>query len=118
MTSKLGTLPDGVDSAMYLRDGWPYAVVCKVTMKDGCIGIGVFRNSQGRPLKPETADHAALTDAIVHLAPNPPDYTELHEHVAKMAKLAADEAERRRAQQEKPETDEDLQAALGQKAHD
>lgn len=106
-------LPEGVDSAMFLRDGWPYAVVCKVVMKDGCVGIGVYRwQGAGFPAPdPELSDKAAMTDAMTRIAPEPPDYTPLHEYVARQAAEA-------KARYEQPEPDHDLQATLGQKAHD
>lgn len=111
--SKLGGLPEGVDNAMFLRDGWPYAVVCKVVMKDGCVGIGTYRSSADARarglLTPEMADQLALLDAMQHVAPAPPDYSEIHAYMAQQKAAAL---------QEEPETDEDLQAALGQKAHD
>lgn len=110
--SVLGEMPEGVESAMYLRDGWPHAVVCKV-VKDGCVGIGVYRPTPGRrPINPEFADQAAMVDALAHLADAPPDYSEIQEHVRKMAAAASPAT----AYQEEP--DHDLQAALGQKAHD
>ncbi len=113
--SVLGEMPEGVAAAMYLRDGWPDAVVCKVLMTSGCIGIGIYRAKPGcRPISPEFADQAAMLDALQHVSAEPPDYTELHEHVAKMAAQASPAT----AYQEEPETDQDMQAALGQKAHD
>lgn len=113
MASVLGELPEGVESAMFLRDGWPDAVVCKVTMKSGCIGIGIYRPHTGHfPISPEFADQAALIHAIQHVSADPPDYSDIHEHVRKMAAQASTAT----AYQEEP--DEDLQAALGQKAHD
>ena len=33
----------------------------------------------------ELSDKAAMTDAMSHIAPEPPDYTPLHEYVAKQA---------------------------------
>lgn len=123
--SKLGDLPEGVESAMFLRDGWPDAVVCKVVMKGGCVGIGIYRRKQGRfPITPEFADGAAMTDAMQHVSAEPPDYSELHEHVAKMAARASpatayqEERPGGEAGHDDEETDQDLQAALGQKAHD
>lgn len=111
--SILGEMPESVAAAMYLRDGWPDAIVCKVLMKDGCIGIGLYRaKSNCRPISPAFADQAAMLDALQHISANPPDYTELHEHVAKMAAQASPAT----AYQE--ESDVDTQAALGQKAHD
>jgi hypothetical protein len=110
--SELVDLPEGVTSAMFLRDGWPHAVVCKVTMANGGVGIGLFRTMI--QVSPETADRAAMLDAINNASQDAPDYSELHEHAAKM-KAAA---EARSKPQEEPEPDDDLQASLGQKAHD
>jgi hypothetical protein len=117
--SKLGDLPEGVSSVMFLRDGWPDAIVCKVVMNNGCVGIGLFRPML--PVGPEISDRAALLDAMQHVSNQPPDYSELHEHAAKMkaeAEARSGVASPATAYQEEPETDEDLQAALGQKAHD
>lgn len=88
--SVLGDLPEGVASAMFLRDGWPNAVVCKVLMKNGCVGIGVsrFRSWIKRPVVAE-ADAAALSNAIANVSDAPPDYTEVLEHMAKMQAAAA-----------------------------
>jgi hypothetical protein len=36
-----------IDTEMYLRDGFPRATVCKVQLKDGRIGIGIFRQVPG-----------------------------------------------------------------------
>lgn len=87
MTDKsvLGDLPVGVSSILFLRDGWPDAVVCKVVMTTGCVGIGIVR-SPG--LTPEQADTAAMLDAIDHVSLNLPDYTEVHKHAAKMLEAA------------------------------
>jgi hypothetical protein len=104
-----GALPPEVESAMFLRDGWPHCSVCKVLMKDGRVGIGVWRNYVGAAVSPEEFDRRGLVDALHNVAPEPPDYTPLHEHVAKMAAAA---------KQPEPEPDNDLQASLGQKAHD
>ena len=54
--SKLGTLPEGVDSAMFLRDGWPDACVCKVVTKDGRVGIGLHRPCHPSRVTPEEFD--------------------------------------------------------------
>jgi hypothetical protein len=108
--SVLGDLPEGVSAAMFLRDGWPDAVVCKVLMTTGCIGIGIIRIPRGYPrLTPAAADELALKDAMGHLSASPPDYTEIHEHAAAM-KAKADAAA-------PAEPDHDLQASLGQGAH-
>lgn len=81
--SVLGNLPEGVESAMFLRDGWPLAVVCKVLMKNGCVGIGVVRYPYVAP-SPADADAAALGNALAHVGTAPPDYAALHEHMARM----------------------------------
>lgn len=113
-------LPEGVDSAMFLRDGWPHCCVCKVTMKNGCVGIGVYRwMAMDGPPSPAKFDEKALADAMKHVAPESPDYTELHEHAAKMAAIAVHRSEMAKAaRQAAEETDHDLQASLGQKAYD
>lgn len=82
--------PD-IDNEMYLRDGMPHACVCKVQMKDGRIGIGIFRQDPKAPgsLEGPAADRAALDDALE----NVPDSVNR-------------------------EPDHDLQASLGQKAHE
>lgn len=120
--SKLGTLPEGVDSAMFLRDGWPDACVCKVVTKDGRVGIGLHRPCHPSRVTPEEFDQFALEDAIANVSDHPPNYTPLHEHVAKMTVAAAMKRSHemhpngRYDHQEEP--DHDLQASLGQKAHD
>lgn len=55
-----------VDTELYLRDGFPFVTVCKVQLKDGRIGIGVFRQVLGQPgeLGVAAADAAALADAL------------------------------------------------------
>jgi hypothetical protein len=83
----MSELPEGVASAMFLRDGWPRAVVCKVVMKNGCVGIGLVRYPYKTP-SVEEADAAALSIAMAHVAHEPPDYTEVLEHMAQMAARA------------------------------
>lgn len=80
-----------IDTEMYLRDGMPHACVCKVQLKDGRIGIGIFRQDpkQSGSLEGPAADRAALDDAL--------------ENVYALAF---------------PECDDDMQASLGQKAHE
>ena len=110
--SVLGELPEGVESAMFLRDGWP-TVVCKAVLKDGRVGIGVYRHpdwSGSRP-RPDDADAEAMRDALLNMNDAPPDYTAIHDHAAKMAAAARDRV------QCTEEPDDDLQASLGQKAH-
>lgn len=113
--SVLGDLPEGVAAAMFLRDGWPDAVVCKVLMRTGCIGIGIWRASAAIPkLPPQKADEAAMRNAILNVSAEPPDYTEIHEHAAAMKAKA--EAAAQPLKTELVEQDDDLQASLGQPA--
>lgn len=111
MSSVLGDLPEDVATAMFLRDGYPLAVICKVTMRNECIGIGIVRQSAPYPLKIEALDAAALADAIAHVADKPPDYRDLHEYVEKMREAA-------QARVDREDADRDLQASLGQPARD
>lgn len=113
--SVLGELPDDVVTAMFLRDGYPQAVICKVAMRNGCIGIGIVRQTAPYPLKIEALDAAALADALEHVADAPPDYTELHEHIEKMKAAAAARAIDH-IHDAGEEVDHDLQASLGQPA--
>lgn len=90
----------GIDSEMYLRDGAPYATVCLVVMKDGRIGIGIYRpNLDGFPSSQSSYDTFAKADALdnLHKRPQP----------AGDPPAAVPE-----------EPDDDLQASLGQKAHE
>lgn len=81
--------PEGVESMMFLRDGWPLAVVCKVKMRDGRVGIGLFRlRDRYGSIAPALADEAALENAMDNLSDEPPDYTEIHEHVLRMKDAA------------------------------
>lgn len=69
-------LVDQIDTEMYLRDGFPHAVVCKVQLKDGRIGIGVARQDPKAPgaLAQQAMDKAALDDALENVpAPIDPD---------------------------------------------
>ena len=75
--------PEGVASIMYLRDGWPYTIVCKVQMQNGCVGIGVVRYPCMTP-DPAEADRAALGNAMAHIWREVPDYTPIQEHVARL----------------------------------
>jgi hypothetical protein len=79
----MSELPEGVDSVMYLRDGWPDVVVCKVKMKTEHVGIGVFR-ARGVKFSPSSMDHLAFKDAMANMGLRAPDYTEVQEHVAKL----------------------------------
>lgn len=72
---------------MFLRDGWPWAIACKVKMRNGCIGIGLVRYPFRAP-DPEEADRAALGNAMAHVSSEPPDYTAVHEYLAKKAEQA------------------------------
>lgn len=98
-------MSDTIDTEMYLRDGAPYATVCKVAMKDGRMGVGMYRLPPGMPMIEQDAlDARALSDALAHLIEPPIDHTLPHGFET--------------GAQQEPETDEDLQAALGQKAHE
>lgn len=93
-----------IDTEMYLRDGAPYATVCKVQLIDGRIGIGVFRqdpNATGS-LAQQAADKAALDDALENVPDLVPTMTvtrQHHEHCDFDGGV-------------------DLQASIGQKAHE
>lgn len=89
-----------IDTEMYLRDGMPFATVCKVQMTDGRIGIGIFRQDPSQPgsLEGSAADGAALDDALENL----------HAHPAVEGQIEMASEEPRH----------DLQASLGQKAHE
>jgi len=89
----MSELPEGVASVMFLRDGWPDCVVCKVLMTDGRVGIGLVRQPKNISdgvisiifeWGPETADESAMVDALRNIGGAPPDYTEIQEHVARM----------------------------------
>lgn len=97
-----------IDTEMYLRDGMPFANVCKVQLKDGRIGIGIFRQDPKAPgaLEDAAADRAALDDALENVPNAPVTMTatrQHHEHVD----YIHDAGE---------EPDHDLQASLGQPA--
>jgi len=79
----MSDIPEGVESVMYLRDGWPDVVVCKVKMQTEHVGIGVFR-SRGVKFSPANMDHLAFKDAMSNIGLRAPDYTELHDHLAKL----------------------------------
>jgi len=79
----MSDIPEGVESVMYLRDGWPDVVVCKVKMQTEHVGIGVFR-SRGVKFSPGNMDHLAFKDAMSNIGLRAPDYTELHDHLAKL----------------------------------
>src|SRR6185436_5370693 len=70
--SGVGDLPEGIESVMYLRDGWPDCVVCKVKMQTGHVGIGVYR-SRGVKFSPENMDHLAMRDAMSNMGLRAPD---------------------------------------------
>lgn len=89
-----------IDTVMYLRDGAPHATVCKVQMKDGRIGIGIIRSVPGSlPMSQSSYDALALSNALAHL----------HERPEPAGDPPAVVPE---------EPDDDLQASLGQKAHE
>lgn len=94
-------MSDQIDSEMYLRDGAPHATVCKVQMKDGRIGIGVARSVPGSslPMSQSSYDALALSNALANL----------HEPTIDGGDPVAHEPE---------EPGHDLQASLGQKAHE
>ena len=83
----MSDMPEGAESVMYLRDGWPDVVVCKVKMQTGHVGVGVYR-SRGVKFSPENMDHLAMRDALANMGLRAPDYTELHEYLAKMKDAA------------------------------
>lgn len=91
-----------IDTEMYLRDGFPHAVVCKVQLRDGRIGIGIARQNPASPgaLGDQAMDKAALDDALE----NVPERTEPGDGTEIEKQITADEA------------DHDLQASLGQPA--
>lgn len=127
---------DEIATEMYLRDGYPHAVVCKVQLRDGRIGIGIFRPVPGQQgdLGPQAADKAALDDALENV--HEVNYEGLQEHVQMMhdravarsgaanpeceychkrhdSRLACPEYAASRAG---ADPDHDLQASLGQPA--
>lgn len=57
---------DDIDTELYLRDGAPHATVCKVQLKDGRIGVGIFRQDPrvSGSLGQGAADARALDDAL------------------------------------------------------
>lgn len=55
-----------IDTEMYLRDGAPFATVCKVAMKDGRIGVGI-QYSTPNDYQQEVCDAAAKQVAMLHL---------------------------------------------------
>lgn len=70
--------PDDIDTEMYLRDGAPHATVCKVQLRDGRIGVGIFRQDPRATgaLEQAAADKAALDDALENV-PKPADPDDL-----------------------------------------
>lgn len=93
-----------IDTEMYLRDGMPYACVCKVQLRDGRIGVGIFCQDpkQSGSLDGPAANRAALDDALENVPDPVPTMTvtrQHHEHL-------------------EFDGDVDLQASLGQKAHE
>jgi hypothetical protein len=78
---------DDIDTEMYLRDGAPHATVCKVELKDGRVGIGIFRQnpkSHGSLSQP-AADKAALDDALENV-PDPVDEDDLQAQLGQPAR--------------------------------
>lgn len=66
MNDSPNTADTDIDTELYLRDGMPHATVCKVQLRDGRIGIGIFRQDPKAPgaLEGAAADRAALDDAL------------------------------------------------------
>lgn len=64
-----------VDTELYLREGSPFAVAAKVTLKDGRIGIGIARQDPSQPgaLGLDAMDKAAKDDALENMPKVPPD---------------------------------------------
>lgn len=93
-----------IDNELYLRDGMPHACVCKVQLRDGRIGIGVFRQDpkQQGALEGAAADRAALDDALENVPDLVPTMTVTRQHHE-----GCDF-----------DGDVDLQASLGHKAHE
>lgn len=76
-----------INTEMYLRDGMPHACVCKVQLKDGRIGIGIFRQDPTAAcwLEGPAADRAALNDALENV-PDPVDPDDLQASLGQPAK--------------------------------
>lgn len=89
----------GIDTEMYLRDGAPHATVCRVVMKDGRVGIGIYR-------APPRAPGAMITQF----------QTDFDQHARDdaLANLHAFADDLPPAEQ----PDHDLQESIGQKAHE
>lgn len=64
-----------VDTELYLREGFPFAVAAKVTLKDGRIGIGIARQDPSQPgaLGLDAMDRGAKDDALENMPKVPPD---------------------------------------------
>lgn len=75
-----------IDTELYLRDGFPHAVVCKVQLKDGRIGIGVARQDPKAigALGAAAMDRAALDDALENV-PGPVDEDDLQARLGQPA---------------------------------
>lgn len=58
-----------IESELYLRDGFPFAVAAKVTLKDGRIGIGIARQDPSLPgaLGLDAMDARAREDALENM---------------------------------------------------
>lgn len=64
-----GATDDEIDTVLYLRDGFPFAVAAKVQLKDGRIGIGVARQDPmaSGALGLDAMDKAAQDDALENM---------------------------------------------------
>jgi len=58
-----------IDTELYLREGFPFAVAAKVQLKDGRIGIGIARQDPTQPgaLGLDAMDKAAKDDALENM---------------------------------------------------
>jgi hypothetical protein len=103
-----------IDTQLYLRDGAPHATVCKVQMKDGRIGIGLYRHPFNVPAYTQGKyDLLAFSDALRHLGPLPESAP------GRASSLPSGESDPAvTSDSAGADTEFDLQASLGQKAHD
>lgn len=69
MTVQRGPDSAEVESELYLRDGFPFAVAAKVQLRDGRIGIGVARQDPFQPgaLGLDAMDARAREDALENM---------------------------------------------------
>lgn len=86
----MSELSEGVATVMFLRDGWPRINVCKVQMRDGRVGVGVY--IPHGEVSAEHFDRMAQIDAMQHISEGLPDYSSLHDYVAKVRALSANGA--------------------------